>query len=173
MKLFSAPDKFYKIVTSDFGSPLVYHYTKGFNQYQFKEDECPESGLDGMYFTNIKYIFAYLDYGSVLLEATFPDGAQLSIFRNNEVDGHNLPDICVDKCVVMNAYYLAGNPALFEYLIKNGADISVLDYNVYKWAYMNCTLTWYMLLSSYGLPDEVKAWIMARNGYCIEEKGEF
>lgn len=170
MNLFSKIDKFYKITTSDLGTPLVCHYTKGFNEYIFKEDENPDSYIDGMYFTNIKYIFAYLDYGSILLEATFPDNTHLGIVGDELEIDYSIPVICVDKCIILNAYYLAGNPGIIERLINNGADISVYHYNVYKWAYMNCARTWNMLISKYGIPDEVVEWIYNRNGYIRERK---
>lgn len=172
MRLFSEPDKFYKVVPSNFGPPFIHHYTKGYNQYIFKDEERPDSGTDGMYFTNIKYIFAYLDYGSVLLEATFPDGTHMGITKDNEIDGYNLPEICVDKCIIINAYSLS-TPGLIQRLIMDGADISVLDYNVYKWAYKHCAPVWQFLIQIYGMPPEIEKFIYSHNGYQILEKGEF
>lgn len=164
MRLFSEPDKYYKIVASDFGSFLVHHYTKGLNQYEFDYDEDPEKGIDGLYFANVKYIFAYLNYGSVLLEAAFPDGTRLSVV-SEEDGGYRNPSICVDKCVIINAYPLAGNPGIFQRLINEGADISALDYNVYKWAYKNCSATWNMLNTIYGTPDSIVEWLFHYHGY--------
>ena len=121
--------KYYKVINSNMGVPGIQMYSSGLNIANIFNIESK----DGIYFTDIKHIFAYLNYGPFIAELYVPKDAD--IYRYDEDMGGNIviPG-WFSKKIVITMLYDKGNIDDIMYLIECGADISCCDYALIKYA---------------------------------------
>ena len=125
----------YKLVNS-LCSSIKHKYTIGINE--LLDDR------DGMFFTDSRHIFWYLNYGDILVTAEINDSDGIKYIPDPNMvdDGSSVPGCAVHKCRVlsieklnkfnvgvldiMNADLHADNDALFKYAVLYNS--SVLEY---------------------------------------------
>ena len=116
------------------------NYKNGYEYEDGLNDMSNVIGADGepfvCFFTDIKHIFAYLDYGPCFREVFIPDNMPI-IFEAGESFGPGYPYIpgYYSRKVILGEVmpWTVNN---IKYLIENVADISVNKYNIVKWALM-------------------------------------
>ena len=125
--------KYYKVINANFGVPGIQTYQIGLNvSSNFNVEE-----KDGIYFTDIKHIFAYINYGPIIAELIVPD--DVPIHRYDErmsIDSELIPGYFAEKVVIEKFY----DKNVFHHilsLIIRGADVSCDDYAIIKYALMN------------------------------------
>lgn len=122
---------YYKVVNSFMGIPGVHKYKKGENIFKYPEGKSIDT-LDGMFFTDIKNIFNYCNYGPIVLELIIPEDAKIGVYPEKmSIDSVEIPGWCADKIIVNKILYLT-NPDDVIYLIDKGADISCDNYLIIK-----------------------------------------
>ena len=115
---------YYKIIgANNYGK---YPYKLGLNTLADNGEtfnEEPICGPGGLYFSDIKYIFEYLDYGDKVCTLTIPDDAQV-IKVNNKYKA--------DKIYIREMMEI--NYDAIKYLVEYGADITADDNYAIRWA---------------------------------------
>ena len=125
--------KYYKVINSIMGVPGIQTYQIGLN---ISEKFNIES-KDGIYFTDIKHIFSYINYGPIIAVLTIPDDVE--IYRYDEMlsnDSEPTPGWFAEK-VMIEKFYDKNTFYHILSLIIQGADVSCADYAVIKYALMH------------------------------------
>lgn len=114
-------------------------YKDGLNEDIYMDINKKEEGEHcwGIYFTDIKHIFAYLNYGVYVREVIVPENA---IFEERgermSINSEYIPGYHADK-VYLNPRMELSDISTIMFLVHIGADISVEDYFILKWAKRN------------------------------------
>lgn len=141
-------NKYYKIVNSLCGLGGIHHYTLGLNEYNYEKLESIKFG-DGLYFTNIENIFAYIDYGPILLELSIPENAKVSYEPEQlSIVSEEIPGWCANKIFVESMQILDGSTIMK--LIDRGAKVSANNYQLFVWACKYNPEAFSKLISRYG-----------------------
>lgn len=136
---------YYKIINSNFGNPYYIMYNRGTNALPLKVLESE----DGIYFTDIKHIFAYLNYGPILAEMIIPKDAIIHYMPEQmHMYGESIPAWNTNK-VFIRKYYDINNINTIEYLIESGSDITVDDFYIFKYALAHNIGLWNYLVTRY------------------------
>jgi len=118
---------YYKIIgANNYGK---YPYKLGLNTLADNGEtfnEEPICGPGGLYFSDIKYIFEYLDYGDKVCILTIPDDAQVIEVKNK----YKADKIYINEMMEMNCDAI-------KYLVEHGADITTEDNYAIRWAATN------------------------------------
>lgn len=137
-------EKYYKVVNSNFGMPNNVIYKEGLNVTKKKLDIW---NLDGIWYTNSKYVFKYLHYGPVLFEVSLSDKST-ELCGIYEVDGDNIPEWRADEVILSEPMSLH-DPKIIDRLISEGADIYVDNMQLFSWAVLYSPEVWKYLKDKY------------------------
>lgn len=125
--------KYYKVINSNMGVPGIQTYQMGLNIAEKFNIESK----DGIYFTDIKHIFSYINYGPIIAILTIPDDVE--IYRYDEMlsnDSEPTPGWFAEK-VVIEKFYDKNTFHHILSLIIHGADVSCDNYAIIKYALMH------------------------------------
>lgn len=151
-----AKKKYYKFITAN-RSSHEFNYKMGINE--ITEEQLKENPYFGLYLTDIKHIFAYLNYGPILCEVEIPEDA--TVVEDDEsmwICGPIIPGYRANKINVISMLPLSAS--LVAHLISEGADISVDDYNLFSYALYHNKEIWDYLSNRY--PKEIEKFLSER-----------
>lgn len=87
------------------------------------------------FFTDIKHIFAYIYYGPCFREVFIPDSTAFIYEKGEEISANSyIPGWYSDKVILGDVKLWTSENV--KWLIEQGADISVENYQIVKWALM-------------------------------------
>ena len=141
------PTKVYFKVTNSTENHNGFQYSNGLNVLQEKFNNDPNASCceGGLYFTNAKNIFKFLDYGLYLREIILP---------TDNPDFRMIKDPTGDKwranMIILGARHELCNVDTFKFLIDNGADIRVRNDYALTWSAKNSRLDVLKLLIENG-----------------------
>jgi hypothetical protein len=142
---------YYKIINSNLGNPHYVTYTIGQNSAPLQMLETN----NGIYFTDIKHIFAYLNYGPMLAEMIIPEDATVNE-SSEQMHMHSpvIPGWNTNK-VFIRRFYDINNLKVVDWLINHGADITVDDFMLFRHALIyNIDLWNYLAIHYYNIIEE-------------------
>lgn len=132
--------KYYKIVNSNYGNPNYKIYAFGLNSIS--------EGME-IYFTDLEHIFAYLNYGPILLEIIIPENATVEYAPEEmQRDTQSIIGWYSDKIYVQSVYYL-NNLDVIKECIANGADMLCDKCHLYRHALYHDRELWEYLVDNY------------------------
>ena len=116
----------YKLVNSLYSS-IKHKYTIGMNE--LLDDE------DGMFFTDARHIFWYLNYGDILITASLDNPEDIKYIPDPGMtdDGVDIPGYATHKCRVLNIEKLNGDNVCYLDMIHN-ADLHAANDALFKYA---------------------------------------
>ena len=116
----------YKLVNS-LCSSIKHKYVIGTNE--LLDDE------DGMFFTDARHIFWYLNYGDTLITASLDDPEDIKYIPDLGMtdDGEVIPGYAAHKCRVLNIEKLNGDNVCYLDMVHN-ADLHVDNDALFKYA---------------------------------------
>lgn len=137
--------RYYKILPS-FENRCGFPYHTGFNDLTGHLDD--EGNQLCCYFTDVTHIFAYLNYGSIVRSVTLPHNTVIQYDPEKMVEGG--PEIpgWYSTCVILGKPQMLDKKTIKK-LIKEGADVSVDDGNLFNWAYFHDKEVWEYLTRMY------------------------
>lgn len=80
---------YYKIINANYGHPESMQYHLGLNETPRFSKKLHR----GIYFTDIKHIFAYVNYGPIVCQLTIPEDATWEYFKSQFDDGTLSEDV--------------------------------------------------------------------------------
>ncbi len=131
---------YYKILRSDYSSSNISKFHIGLNSFQNNVFT---------YVTDIKNIFAYLSYGTIIAVCGIPHDAILQYAPEKMyLYGEEIPGWKTNKLNVKRFIVLKSAESIMD-LISNGADVSVDNYALFRYALYNNKRLWNKLTVVY------------------------
>lgn len=130
---------YYKIINANYGHPESMQYHLGLNEMPGFSKKLHR----GIYFTDIKHIFAYVNYGPIVCVLTIPEDATViwdpeSLYVNGN---GRIPGWFTDKVEIKDFMDINDLSTIWA-LTARGADVSVDEYSIIRYALRSNVTLW-------------------------------
>src|SRR5580704_11081624 len=117
-KGFMTEPRYFKI-TNEIENHHGFQYVTGLNvlEEEFNDDPAKSCCKGGLYFTDAKNIFKFLEYGIYLREVQLPINPDLKIVKDNTGDKWRA------NMIILGERYELSQKETFQLLIESGADV--------------------------------------------------
>src|SRR5580692_36275 len=107
-----------------------FQYVTGLNVLEEEFNDDPEKSCceGGLYFTDAKNIFKFLEYGIYLREIQLPTNPDLKIVKDNTGDKWRA------NMIILGKRYELSQKETFQLLIEAGADVHANNDYAFKWS---------------------------------------